>query len=350
MAQTETATRTDLIESRIDREAAGAIALTNLGARFGSMLEIMEFAKMMATAGPAIRPVFRNNPGACLRVAIQANHFGFEPFSFASKCYFVNDELSYEAQLIHAIILARAGFVKRPTLSYSGSGEGRKCKVILHLPEPDGDKDYESPALKDIKVKSPLWTSDPDQQLAYYSIRAAARRHIPDVILGMYDPEELAASQARDVNPRPPTVSDKLKSGPALEVVYTSGKTAEPAKPTKAADEPQEAQDIVAAGSATEAGEATSAQPQPADGALEAQTVEDGSEELDHDIPDLFERAAIAELRTALAKADSVPKLAVVEDEFSGTMNMASEVGKERMRALILARGAELGGGDAAGV
>lgn len=337
MAQTteQPQTRTDLIESKIDREAAGQIALTDMGLRFASMVEIMEFAKMMAVSGPAVRSVFRNNPGACLAVTMKANFFGFEPFSFASKCYFVNEELAYESQLIHAIILAKGGMTRRPTFTFDGEGDKRKCTVTLFLPEPDGAQIYVSPEFGKILPKnSPLWKTDPDQQHIYYSLRAAARRHIPDVILGMYDLEEMGIAQARDVNARPASqmnVSEKLKSGPALEVVYTSGKKA----PEPTGNDPQAAEQAPAAQTTTETSEAPSATAEPADGA--------SGEDLDPDVTDMFEKGALMELRTALGKADTPAKMAVLKDEFGATIGMASEVGAARMRELIAAKDGELG-------
>jgi hypothetical protein len=73
--------------------------------------------------------------------------------------------------------------------------------------------EYTSPMLKDIKVKnSPLWAQDPAQQIGYYASRAMCRRHFPDVILGVYTPEEMN-EEMRDVTPadRPLTAQERLK-------------------------------------------------------------------------------------------------------------------------------------------
>ena len=66
---------------------------------------------------------------------------------------------------------------------------------------------YSSPRVGQITPKnSPLWKSDPDQQLCYYSIRAWARRHMPGVLLGIYAVEELQQIVVKDVTPPPPNV------------------------------------------------------------------------------------------------------------------------------------------------
>jgi hypothetical protein len=55
-----------------------------------------------------------------------------------------------------------------------------------------GNGDKFSPKLKDISPKrSPLWQTDPDQQLGYYARRSWARRHKPSILLGMHDVDEL---------------------------------------------------------------------------------------------------------------------------------------------------------------
>ncbi len=212
--------RTELIESKIDLAKAGAMSLTSMGVAFHDMGEVMQFAKLMAVSGPAVREVFRGNPGACLAVTLQALSLGFEPFAFARKCYMVNGEIAYEAQLINGIILGKAPFVKRPDVEFSGEGPSRRCKVTFHFRDGD-DKTYESPPLAGITPKnSPLWKSDPDQQLSYYSTRAAARRYCPDVILGMYDPEEMASALAKDVTPPKAPIAESLAKGEKPKVVY----------------------------------------------------------------------------------------------------------------------------------
>src|SRR5690606_36314622 len=47
---------------------------------------------------------------------------------------------------------------------------------------------------------STLWVDDPKQQLAYLAIKRWSRLYCPDVILGVYTPDELEQSE-REVNP-----------------------------------------------------------------------------------------------------------------------------------------------------
>lgn len=232
---------TAAIERRIDKDVAASTGLTPTGSMaFRSMNEIMEFAKVMAIANVAIPKHLRENPGACLAVAIQASEWQMSPFAVANKSYSVNDRIAYEAQLVNAVILRRAPIVGRFKIEYSGEGAARRCKVSAKLT--DGDTvEYESPRIGDIPTKnSPLWKADPDQQLFYFSSRSMCRRHFPDVLLGIYTADEMAELEPiRNVTPRPefaaaaPRIEqvapfDDLSPVPSVEVEHSAQPAPEP--------------------------------------------------------------------------------------------------------------------------
>ena len=186
---------------------APEIAMSELsGVRIGgvsivpqSLPEIMSFATLMSQSRTAVRKHLRDNPGACFAVAMLAFRTGMDPFALASKSFEVNDQIAYESQAIAAIIIKNAPVVDRPEYSYTGDGNNRRCTVSVTT-KTGRVYSYESPAIGNITPKnSPLWKSDPDQQLGYYSIRALARKHFPDVILGVYDLDE--AEGMKDVSP-----------------------------------------------------------------------------------------------------------------------------------------------------
>jgi RecT family protein len=210
-------TRTQQIEARIKPEVSGAIALHGGGGALTiaprDMAEMFEFAKLMAVSGPCVRAQFRGNPGACLAIALQAFRTGADPFAVANKAYLVTNrageaQIAYEAQYIHAVINTSGRLKKRLRPTYSGEGQNRSCLILGEVVGEDEPLRYESPPVKNIGVKnSPLWTGDPDQQLFYYSSRAWARRHLPEVLLGMYTRDEIRGDvidmDPVDVPPRP---------------------------------------------------------------------------------------------------------------------------------------------------
>jgi hypothetical protein len=221
---------TAMIESKIDRESTGEIILSSSkGAlTFEKMGEVMDFAKLMAISREAIPVYLRNNVGACLAVAIQANEWQFSPYAVARFSYVVNDQIAYMSQLIHAVIESRAPLKQRLRPTYEGHGLERVCVIVGHIVGEVDPLEYRSPAIKDIKPQnSPLWKVDPDQQLFYYSSRAWARRYCPDVLLGAYSDDELrdshvGAANAVDITPSAPA-NEELHHRLSLKAVKGAG-------------------------------------------------------------------------------------------------------------------------------
>src|SRR5690606_38534403 len=152
--------------------------------------DVVEFAKDMSRAGAAVPKHLRENPGACMAIAMQAFEWGMSPFAVANKSYVVSDRVAYEAQLIAAVVNTRSGITGRLKYKFEGEGPNLRCTVTGVI---DGEElVYTSPLFDQITTKnSPMWKYDPQQQLGYYSARAWARRHVPEVILGVYDREEM---------------------------------------------------------------------------------------------------------------------------------------------------------------
>lgn len=218
MSMVDISTAERRIAERVDPGIANQIAISDTagGVAFRDAGEVMEFAKMMSVASGGIREHLRSNPGACLAILTQALEWGLSPFAVANKSYFVNNQIAFESQLVQAVILKRAPIKGRIKFEYSGAGQDRACRAWARLREEDEVVEYQSPKLKDIKPQnSPLWKNDPDQQLAYFSGRSLCRRHFPDVILGIYDREEIddapriGPERARDVTP-PRNLANKL--------------------------------------------------------------------------------------------------------------------------------------------
>jgi hypothetical protein len=183
---------TSLASVGMAREGSGSrIAPQNLG-------EVVKFADLMSRADIALPKHLRGNPGACMAVALQALDWQMNPFAVASKSYSVSGTIAYEAQLIAAVVNTRSGIKGRLRYEYEGEGSTLMCRVTGTLD--DTECVYETPTIGSITVKnSPLWKSDPKQQLGYFAARSWARRHCPEVILGVYDRDE--AEQIKDVTP-----------------------------------------------------------------------------------------------------------------------------------------------------
>ncbi|SDY29853.1 recombinase RecT [Pseudomonas sp. NFIX28] len=208
-----------------------------------SLDKMMRLAEVMATGRATLPKHFNGNPADCLAVVMQSMQWKMNPFAVAQKTHLVNGVLGYEAQLVNAVITTCAPVMDRLHYEWFGAWE----KVIGQFTIKNGDKgEYRVPGWKledeqglGVKVwatfrgedeprvlelllaqartrNSTLWADDPRQQLAYLATKRWSRLYCPDVILGVYSPDELeeSAPAVRDVSPRPTASPDELPDYP----------------------------------------------------------------------------------------------------------------------------------------
>ncbi|KRQ99247.1 recombinase RecT [Bradyrhizobium valentinum] len=214
------------------------------GVDYANLRDMVDAAKLMATAGPMIPPHMQGNVGMCFANNLRAQELGISPLALANWSYVVEQwvngqkvqRVAYESQFFHAIIEARAPITTRLQVGYEGSGDARRCRVWAtfkgeteprYFPPLDADPDQFTlgklhPGHNEKgKVKgSPLWDKKPDLQLFYNMSRDWARMYCPDVIAGMYGRDEMedagftvASDIAKDVSPK---LSARLR-GPSAE-------------------------------------------------------------------------------------------------------------------------------------
>lgn len=205
------------IEERLDRVAMGGTAVSDSlgGIAFQNMTEVMEFSKLMSLSGNAVPKHLQGNPGMCLAVCVQAMEWRFSPFAVANKSYEVQNRLSFESQLVHAVIEQRAPIIGRLRHRFEGEGDARICIVWAKLRETGEDLEYRSPQFSKIQPKnSLLWKTKPDLQQYYNTSRDFCRAYFPDVLLGVYSDDELrdhvGPDNAKDVTAKP-DVASRLK-------------------------------------------------------------------------------------------------------------------------------------------
>lgn len=201
------------IAEKMDAKALGEVrAGTNALALMipASMGEAMEFAKLMAVT-TAVPPHLRGKPGDCLAVAMQAWRWEADPFAVASKTYFVNDRIAYEAQLVNAIVYAKAPLEGRLQVDWKGDGEKMVCTVTGRFKNDPNVHTITQDVATITTKNSPLWKQAPRQQLAYFTTRLWARLFCPEVLMGIYTPDELVdvgtVIEGRDGTYAPPRPS-----------------------------------------------------------------------------------------------------------------------------------------------
>ncbi|MGX9362260.1 RecT family recombinase [Pantoea ananatis] len=206
----------------------GAVTNSNV-ALFDSqyLRAINEFATVMANGVATVPQHLQGNPADCMAVAMQAAQWQMNPFAVAQKTHLINGVLGYEAQLVNAVIV-RSGILTT-RFEYEWYGPWEKIIGKFAIKKNDKGKEYRVPdwrmsdeegigirisatlrgeseprvldlLLAQARVRnSTLWAEDPRQQLAYLGVKRWARLYCPDVILGVYTPDELEERHEREV-------------------------------------------------------------------------------------------------------------------------------------------------------
>ncbi len=196
------------------------------------LAQIDTMANRMASAKATIPKHLQGSEGDCWAVIMQAIQWRMNPYAVAQKTHLVNGTLGYEAQLVNAVVQSSGHIEGRFHYEYDGD----KCRVGAVI---KGEREItwnEWLSQKDVKTKnSPLWTTNPNQQMGYLQVKNWSRQYCPAAILGVYTPDELpqagqrpverdmGSAEAVDENPPPrqsrtSTVKSKIsKAKPAEE-------------------------------------------------------------------------------------------------------------------------------------
>lgn len=180
---------------------------------------LCRLSELMSQSSVTIPEHLRGKPGDCLAICMQAFQWQMNPYAVAQKTYLVHGKLGYEAQLINAVITANAPTKNRLTFNHFGNWENilakrkqsKNEKGALYfsstwdLSDEVGVGVTVSATIKgeneprQIHIflnecfprNSTMWAIDPRQQITYVAVKKWARRHCPDVILGVYTNDEI---------------------------------------------------------------------------------------------------------------------------------------------------------------
>ncbi|MDT7076464.1 RecT family recombinase [Citrobacter amalonaticus] len=184
------------------------------------MNQLVRFAELMAQSRATVPQHLAGKPSDCLAVTMQAAQWGMNPFAVAQKTHVVNGTLGYEAQLVNAVVSSSNLLTSR--LNYRWDGDWSKVNgktdkspsltvTVSAVIKGEAEPRELTISMAQAGVRnSPLWEQDPRQQLAYLCVKRWARLHAPDVLLGVYTPDELqetAPRVERDITPPAATAS-----------------------------------------------------------------------------------------------------------------------------------------------
>lgn len=178
------------------------------------MDRLVRFATLMADSKATVPQHLAGKPADCLAVTMQAAQWGMNPFAVAQKTHVVNGTLGYEAQLVNAVVSSSNLLATR--LNYRWDGDWSKVNgksdkspsltvTVSAVLKGEAEPRELTISMAQAGVRnSPLWEQDPRQQLAYLCVKRWARLHAPDVLLGVYTPDELQETTPRverDITP-----------------------------------------------------------------------------------------------------------------------------------------------------
>ena len=176
---------------------------------------MLEFARAMSEATVTVPQHFRGKPGDCLAVTMQAMQWGMNPFAVAQKTHLVNGALGYEAQLVNAVVCSSGLISGHFHYEYRGEGSGLECRVGAALRGDSAITWGEWLSVGSVQTKnSPLWKTNPRQQMGYLQVKNWARLYAPGAILGIYTDDELD-------QPINMGAAERVSEPPAALPVYT---------------------------------------------------------------------------------------------------------------------------------
>lgn len=203
-------------------QAPNTISASNAVFNVQALGQLTAFADLMAQSAVTVPKHLAGKPADCMAIVMQAMQWGMNPYAVAQKTHLVNGVLGYEAQLVNAVISSSSAIQGRFHYEYGGDWEkiagqkdgrdelGLYIRVGAVL-RGEAEITWGEPIyLADITTRnSPLWKTAPKQQIAYLAVKYWARLYCPEVILGVYSPDEVEPRTEKEINPAPQRVNLK---------------------------------------------------------------------------------------------------------------------------------------------
>lgn len=205
-----------------------------------SMESAIKLAEMMAR-GKLVPQHLHNSPGDCLMVIEASMRWQMSPFAVAQCTSVIQGKLMFEGKLVAAAL--NASGILSTRLDYDFSGEGAQRAITVRGTLRGETKAREVTVyLSEAKTSNGMWTKQPDQQLVYAGTRVWARRHAPEVMLGVYAPEEFDRADAFEgptieADPARQAINDAVPLQPAAATMPRPARKVEQEPPKARTDE-----------------------------------------------------------------------------------------------------------------
>jgi hypothetical protein len=136
---------------------------------------------------------FEETQANCFLVVNQAMRWKLDPFAIAPETYAIGGKLAFQGKLVAAVINARGNLVERLTYTFNDkTGDALEVTVSGRLEGEDKPRTV-TVTVGQARTQNQMWTKDPQQKLIYTGAIKWARRHKPEVILGVLTDDDAEA-------------------------------------------------------------------------------------------------------------------------------------------------------------
>lgn len=205
----ETATNPNTPATTGQNKPAKTIVIDNSGdanlmdtARFEQVQRVAQSLGLAAFTPKHLKgATIQETVANCFRVVNQAFRWGMDPFAVADETYVVGGKLGYQGKLVAAVINTRSNLAARLRCEYSGAGNERMVTITGRFTNEDSDRSI-TLTVAQAKTSNSMWEKDPDQKLYYSGVTKWARRHCPEVILGVLTEDDVERIAEREQRPK----------------------------------------------------------------------------------------------------------------------------------------------------
>lgn len=172
------------------------------------------------------RVAWQQTVANCILVANQARRWGADVFAVAAETYVVGNKLGYQGKLLAAVVNAKGNLAQSLQVVYS-TGKGDDLAAVVYgsregpipaeaYPFLDAYADAEDrAALRQLsrlgvmairisvgqaKTSNDMWRKDPEQKLWYSGATKWARRHAPELMIGILSDDDLQRIRDNEIN------------------------------------------------------------------------------------------------------------------------------------------------------
>lgn len=177
----------------------------------GIMTQCMDLARVMSQS--SLLPEHLTKSGGkqftdeqiqanCFRIINQALRWEVDPFALVDETYVVHGKLAYQGKLVMAIVNTRAGLVDGGLRFEFNDATGDDLAVTVYGTFRGGRTETITCSVKDKKTGNEMWKKNPRQKLCYTGSVEWARRHCPQVIMGILTTEDAEYIEGSVVEPK----------------------------------------------------------------------------------------------------------------------------------------------------